>query len=122
PKAYWLEMIRDNSFSFPSGHAQVATPLWLGFAYYVRNKGLALFYSAIGLMIALSRPYLGVHFLHDIGLGVLLGLAIYSAFIITERKHWDPLQQFSVVTQAILLFVLIALYLLSLHDVSRNVI
>ena len=121
PQKYWLETIR-NSYSFPSGHTQVATPLWLGFAYYVHNKWLAVLLGLIGLIIGLSRPYLGVHFVHDIVVGGILGIVIYAFYIIGERKDWQPLQRFEIPTQTLVMLLLLGSYILLLKEITPNVI
>lgn len=122
PSAFWLEVIHDKSYSFPSGHTQVAFPLWLGFAYYVRHRALALFYLLIGLLIALSRPYLGVHFPHDVVAGAILGIATFSVFIYAEQKHWDLLARYTFVYRCLFLGMLFVIYLLLSHQVTINVI
>lgn len=122
PSIFWLEAIKDGSFSFPSGHTQVAAPLWLGFAYYVRHRGLALLYLLIGLLIALSRPYLGVHFPHDVAVGMLLGLGIFSFFIYAEQKQWEPPIRYSFIQRCSLLSLLFVIYLLLCHQVTANVV
>lgn len=123
PQTYWLEMVH-NSFSFPSGHTQVATPLWMGFAYYIRqnNKWLAWLFFIIGLLIGLSRPYLGVHFVHDIVVGGVLGIAIFSLFILSERKNWQPLQQLPFVKSALLMCMLMSIYAIVLRQISPSII
>jgi undecaprenyl-diphosphatase len=122
PDVYWLEIIHDGSFSFPSGHAQVATPLWFSLAYYVRHKGLAFSYLVIGLLIALSRPYLGVHFVHDVGLAVLLGCLVYGLFIVAERSDWQPFGKVPLLGQCILLIAILGIYQLCLRSITASVI
>jgi hypothetical protein len=73
-------LVSVTGFSFPSGHAQVGSAFW-GFLMW-RSKHLwqkLLLFSVI-LLIALSRPYLGVHYLHDIGIGLLIGLSLSWVF------------------------------------------
>ncbi len=122
PLAFWLEVIHDKSYSFPSGHAQVASPLWLGFAYYVRHRGLAIFYLLIGLLIALSRPYLGVHFPHDVVVGAMLGIIIYGSFIFAEQKHWESLIRYSFIQRCLLLGLLLLIYLSISHHITVSVV
>ncbi len=122
PSLFWLEAIKDGSFSFPSGHTQVATPLWLGFAYYVRHRGLAFFYLLIGLLIALSRPYLGVHFPHDVAVGMLLGLSIFGFFIYAEQKYWERSVRYSFIQRCCLLSLFFLIYLLLCHQITVNII
>ena len=72
-----------KGFSFPSGHAQVGGAFW-GFLMWRAPKAwqkILLFVWI--LLIALSRPYLGVHFFHDVGIGLVLGLSLSWVF-----SHW----------------------------------
>lgn len=73
-------LIPESGFSFPSGHAQGGAAFWAFFIWRSRElwKKCALF--IVIALIALSRPYLGVHYFHDIGLGVLIGFALTWAF------------------------------------------
>lgn len=78
PRPYWVNpqikaLVSETSFGVPSGHSQMAAGLWGMLASQVRRPwawGAAIF---LVLMIGLSRLYLGVHFLHDVLLGWLLG-------------------------------------------------
>lgn len=86
----------EQSFSFPSGHATVATVLYGFFIYYLfctsrswKNKlvGLA---GGIALIVAIgfSRLYLGVHFLSDVLSGYLLGfLCLLLAISLVEWRR-----------------------------------
>jgi len=64
----------EPNYSFPSGHAQ--TFAYIAFSI-VFNDGLT-WYSSIFIILwicgATSRLYLGVHFLHDILIGCIIGL------------------------------------------------
>ncbi len=60
--------------SFPSGHSQAAFTAAMFFALYVRRRRALLFLAAS--LVALSRVYLGVHFLSDAIAGSMLGALI----------------------------------------------
>lgn len=73
----WADLLPPDQFSFPSGHSITA------FAVAV---SLSLFYPAFtallllcALSIAASRVILGLHFLSDVIVGALLGIALASA-------------------------------------------
>lgn len=78
PGAVYLE----SSFSFPSGHATMATAFFGFLAYFFwknsssfRMKVNALFANLFFIfLISFSRIYLGVHYFSDIWGGILLGL------------------------------------------------
>jgi membrane-associated phospholipid phosphatase len=63
--------------SFPSGHATTATACALALAYCFPRQSWA--WLSIGLVTALSRAFLGVHWLTDCIAGVLLGGAVTVA-------------------------------------------
>lgn len=65
-----------TGFSFPSGHTQGVAMLFTLLARRIR-KGWA--YAAAAFLVALvafSRMYLGVHTLLDVGVGLILGVAV----------------------------------------------
>lgn len=105
PTDLWLVPLNMFTFSFPSGHAQVVTPLWFGLAYYARSAFLSPLMVFIGLMVALSRPYVGAHYLHDIGVGILLGSLIFWLFIYFEQKNYAFLPKLNLWQRSILLLI-----------------
>lgn len=64
-----------SRYSFPSGHA---TLMGAVFSYYASNKKimLTLWLLLLVFLVALSRIYLGMHFLGDVVAGIFLGLII----------------------------------------------
>ena len=87
PKIYHLQPLTDLSYSFPSGHAQVTTIMWVGLAYYARSKILSALFILIALLISFSRNYLGVHYVHDVIAGIVIGLIILWLTLFNERKQ-----------------------------------
>ena len=84
-----LSIIREDSFSFPSGHVVRATVLFGLLAYLFYKKYSAArariftvtVYVLAVFFVALSRIYLGVHYPTDVWGSVLLGSAILALLI-----------------------------------------
>ena len=90
-RPYWLfpkvqTYAVERSFGLPSGHTQKAVAVWATLAASFRKTWLWVLAIFMILMIALSRIYLGVHFLSD----VLAGLVISILFLILYLKLEAP--------------------------------
>ena len=69
-----------TSFSWPSNHSTIAVALAVG--VWVMSKRwapLALLAVPLGIGVALSRVFVGVHFFHDVLAGALLGAVVVWA-------------------------------------------
>lgn len=76
--------------SFPSGHTQNFTAFL--FAYFYKNNSRKILIPAIilSILMALSRVYLGVHFLEDVVFAILFGILIaYIIHFIYESIYPD---------------------------------
>lgn len=73
-----------GSWSFPSGHACSSFASALILTKFLGKRG-ALFYI-LAVIIAVSRPYVGVHYLSDIIVGAIMGtLGAAAIFTISRR-------------------------------------
>lgn len=92
PRPLWLDNsvgLRDEtSFGAPSGHVQIATVIYVLVAVKAKRR-LVWFLAIVGILImALSRVYLGAHFLQDAVTGFILGfLVLVGYFIWQENFH-----------------------------------
>jgi len=91
PRPYWVSsevqpFSAESSFGAPSGHAQDAASLWGAMAVGVNKRWAWTAAVILTLLIGFSRLYLGVHFLHDVLIGWLVGYAILFTFL----RFWDP--------------------------------
>jgi len=91
PRPYWISprvqaLSAESSFGIPSGHAQNAAALWSIMAAGVRKRWAWITAFVLVFFIGFSRLYLGVHFVHDVIAGWLVGYAILLAFM----RFWDP--------------------------------
>ncbi len=69
-----------DEFSFPSGHTLHAVAFSLIAVYYFPH--LALLLVPLSLLIALSRPALGLHYPSDVLAGALLGAGIAGGSLV----------------------------------------
>jgi undecaprenyl-diphosphatase len=94
-----LGIIAETGYSFPSGHALMASIFFPLILYFFKHKipvgwkrntflGVGVL---LMLAIVLSRPYIGVHYLSDVIAGLLIGILIASFTILIiegyQRKH-----------------------------------
>ena len=67
--------------SFPSGHAQVTATFWTLAAWHARRRGFTLAAAVVTVVVAWTRPYLGVHTVADVVAGVAIGAAVAAAAV-----------------------------------------
>ena len=74
----------ENDFSFPSGHATVATDCLLAIFLISKKKKISWLLIVFALFICASRNYLMVHYPTDVIVGILVGSisAVSSYFIV----------------------------------------
>ena len=89
PRPFWLDpsvRLHDaESYGLPSGHAQHATAVYLLLAAWVRRGWVWPLAFGFILLMALSRIYLGVHFIQDVIVGFTLGLVVLGLFLFWQR-------------------------------------
>lgn len=80
---------RAGGYSFPSGHAQGTATFWTYLAKKVRRRWFSVVAAAVIVLVALSRPYLGVHYPTDVLAGAVLGagIAILAHALGGERRE-----------------------------------
>jgi membrane-associated phospholipid phosphatase len=91
PRPYWISaqvkaLATETSFGVPSGHTQGATVVWGIIAAWLRKWWAWLAAALLVLLIGASRLYLGVHFPHDVLLGLLLGILVLWLVL----RFWKP--------------------------------
>ena len=91
PRPYWVSTQVDplsveSTFGIPSGHAQNSMAIWGIIAAGMHRRWVWVAAFALAFLIGFSRLYLGMHFVHDVVLGWLIGLLLLFVFI----RFWDP--------------------------------
>ena len=68
-----------EGYSFPSGHTQNAVGTFSSVALFVKKNWLRVVCVALCILIPLSRMYLGVHTPLDVGVSILIAVALAFA-------------------------------------------
>lgn len=71
-----LKPSTSGNYSFPSGHTQTTSTTFFSLYYFLKKRWLLIVAIIITTLVALSRMYLGVHYLTDVLMGALLGIII----------------------------------------------
>jgi len=66
----------SGGYSMPSGHAQSASTVFFGLYQFFKKRYLLIVAIVITVLVAISRMYIGVHYLSDVLVGGLLGILI----------------------------------------------
>lgn len=93
PRPYWISAevqpgSVESTFGLPSTHAQNSAALWGVLAAGVPAQKRWAWGAAflIAFLVGFSRLYLGMHFVHDVLAGWLIGYMLLFLFL----KFWDP--------------------------------
>ena len=80
-----------TGYSFPSGHTQNAIGLFGGMALWGGRRWVRLGLTALALIIAFSRMYLGVHTPADVGVSLVLAAAlVLGLYPLMRRAQEKP--------------------------------
>lgn len=80
-----------TGYSFPSGHTQNAIGLFGGMARWGGRRWVRLGLTALALVIAFSRMYLGVHTPVDVGVSLVLAAAlVLGLYPLMRRAQEKP--------------------------------
>jgi membrane-associated phospholipid phosphatase len=90
PRPYWLDaglgLEPNESYGVPSGHAQMASTVYLFFGLWFRKGWVWILAIVMVLAMMTSRVYLGVHFVHDVVAGLLIALVVLLGYIVWRRR------------------------------------
>lgn len=85
--------VHTGNNSFPSGHTMAAFALFAFLTFVLprgRRYGLGLLFFLLALLVGLSRIYLVQHFLKDVYLGAILGVALAVFFYFLQKRYPAP--------------------------------
>lgn len=89
--------INHIGYSFPSGHSTVGVAFYTTIAYIISSNTsnvvlMVMIGFLVGLLIAVSRIYLGVHWASDVLVGIMLGIvcAFWAIYLFRTgyRLEW----------------------------------
>ncbi|MFD3543009.1 phosphatase PAP2 family protein [Streptomyces sp. NPDC058662] len=75
-----IECPAYGDWSFPSNHSAIAGAAAVALALAVRR--LALLTVPLALLMAFSRVFVGVHYPHDVAMGLLLGASLAALLVL----------------------------------------
>lgn len=109
PRPYWISDkivpgVHESSFGIPSGHAMYSTAVWGWSARETKDRKALIGASIVVLLISISRLVLGVHFLSDVLLGLLLGVLLLLVFSKLQQPLGAWLKRQSLKDQILLAF------------------
>jgi undecaprenyl-diphosphatase len=90
PRPAGIEILetQDTTYSMPSSHAAIGGAMYAFFEKKLvgKLKPLQALLLAAIILIAISRIYLGVHFLSDVIVGLIIGYIIAKVILIYEER------------------------------------
>jgi len=93
PEFTIVESAREaaSGYSFPSGHTQTSVGVYGGVIRWTGKSVLSAVCMALCVLVPLSRMYLGVHTPADVGVSILVALAlIFVLYPIMHRSMDNP--------------------------------
>ena len=94
PRPVGIYLIKENGFSFPSGHSMASLSSYGFFIHLINKKNisklqkilLTIILSLIIILIGISRIYLGVHYASDVMAGFALSFAHLMTYLLYYKK------------------------------------
>lgn len=78
-----------TGYSFPSGHTQSAVGIFAAVGHWNRQRVLRVVCVVLCILVPLSRMYLGVHTPADVGVSIVVALALVFGLYPVIRKATD---------------------------------
>ena len=119
PRPYWIDstlsLSSEPTYGIPSNHMQSATVIYLFLASWMKRSWVWLLAILIVISMGISRIYLGVHFVHDVIVGFLLGVLVLGGLYIWLERGEPKLQKrilgFRLMVMILIPLVIAAIYI-----------
>lgn len=93
PRPFFLALVKENSYSYPSGHALNSILFYGTISFFIfhftRNKMTSALISTLSvlliILIGISRIYLGVHHPSDVAAGFVVGFWLLVTTILIDK-------------------------------------
>jgi len=108
----------DTSYSFPSGHSQMAGSIFSSISYLLQKKWTYIISSLLIVFVMTSRIYLGVHYPTDVLAGAFLGILITFFWIFIFKKNYEKRYNIFLI---ISLLLTISLFFISTDDLFKAI-
>ena len=125
PRPFWLDdgvgPGAAEGYGVPSGHAQITAVIYPFLAYQVRRRWFTILTVLFVFLMCLSRIYLGVHFVHDVLLGLLLAGLIFVGYALWQRQLATKLDK-RILGQRLLVVLAVPIVFTLLYVIVRLII
>ena len=110
----------SGGYSMPSGHTQSASTVFFGVYQFFKKRYLLIIAIVITSLVALSRMYIGVHYLTDVIAGALLGIIItyYLAKYLSKKEDLSKIYNIILIISSLALISLFSYNLIKLSGAS----
>ena len=110
----------SGGYSMPSGHTQSASTVFFGVYQFFKRKYLLIIAIIITALVAISRMYIGVHYLTDVLVGAFLGILItyYLAKYLSKKEDLSKIYNIILIISGVALVGLFVYNLISLSGTS----
>ena len=110
-----LEQAREGAggYSFPSGHTQSAVGTFGSIAATTKDKKIRIAAIVIAVLVAISRMYIGVHTPLDVGVSVLVAVALVllvRPLVFKHRRIGMPILLVTMILMAVGYLCFVELY------------
>ncbi|HDN18399.1 MAG TPA: phosphatase PAP2 family protein [Candidatus Bathyarchaeota archaeon] len=118
-------LVSAEGYGFPSGHAQNSVSLWGYLSTQIRETWVTITCTILIILISISRIYLGVHYLHDVLGGLVIGTLLLIAYLKLEPRLAESLGKLKCIHKILIslllppIFILIPYYMFP-HPISSS--